>query len=181
MFFFAPPPIIHQIDAPLFDFEHFKATRVHPKSDPELMTALNRLYADCPSFRDLLASFEKEQPTIHILLIPMERNTLGSLKVDKIANGYLITVYVQNKFTRLGLDSREPWLGSILFALLEITRKDGVFGVSADKFIFTNEIETCAWNFQQKIRSELNRANQKPKLKLAKNGEVMAGFYWKKN
>ena len=151
MFPFPPPPIIHQIEAPLFDFEHFKATRVHPKSNPELMKAFNRLYADCPSFRDLMANLAKEQPTIHILLLPMEKNTFGTLKVDKIATGYLITVFVQNKFTRLDLDSREPWLGSILFALLEITRKDGVFGISHNKFIFTNEIETCAWNFQQKL------------------------------
>ena len=169
-----PIPYIQiQNDVKVFDFEFFKSTRVHPDSDHKLQLALARLYQDCPTFRVMISDFSKEQSNISLLLTTTVKRTFGTVQIDKTPNGYLITVFTQTKLANAGFDSIEPWLGSILFALLEFTRRDGVQKISPNRYLFDDKIEASMWFFQQKIRDELKKSKTIPKLKIADNGKVL--------
>jgi hypothetical protein len=158
-----------QNDVKPFDFTYFKSTRVHPGSDPRLQSALNRLYLDCPSFQTVIGHLSKEQPNISLLLATTEEKTFGTLKLDKSPNGYLITVFTQVKLANLESDAIEPWLGSILFALLDVTRKGDVLKLDSNTYLFDKKTETAMWYFQQKLRKELMKSKISPRLKLAQD------------
>ena len=168
-----PPGASAQVESLPFDFGTFKATRVHPKSDPTLIAALNRLYEDSPSFRVMLARFAKEEPKVVLYFECMEEKTLGLLLIKNTSENYLITVCVQGKLARLGFDSIEPWLGSLLFGLVEICHKDGVIESKTSYYVFDSSTESHMWNYQQELRKELGKANSLPKLNLAPNGMLL--------
>ena len=173
MILIIPPTVSAQVESLPFDFRAFKATRIHPKSDPCLMAALNRLYEDSPSFRVMLARFEKEEPKVILHFECMEERTLGFLLIETTSDNYLITVGVQGKLARLGFDSLEPWLGLLLFGLFEICHKDGVVETKTSHYVFDSSTESHMWNYQQELRKELGKANSQPKLNLAPNGILL--------
>lgn len=165
------PAVILQAEAQPFDFEKFKASRIHRESDPELMAALNRLYQDSPSFRQLLARFAKDQPNIILLLKPIEKKVYGSLGIIKLVDGYIVIVGVQTRLAKSGVDSLEPWLGFLVYGLLEISNKDGVIAQNQTSFLFNPSVEKRMWKFQLELRHELAQAGTRPKLKLNSDGE----------
>jgi hypothetical protein len=169
----AQPPVTDQPAAQAFDYNAFKLGHVHLKSDPSLLAALDRLYQDSPSFRILLARFATEQPKVILHFEPIEEPSFGMLIIQKTNDNYLITLGVQTKPRRLGLDSAEPWLGLILYGLFEISRKDGVFQVSEHRYLFHRSVESHMWNYQQNLRGELRTAGTEPRLVLTGNGKLL--------
>jgi hypothetical protein len=165
MLFLGPPPLTTP-QPQAFDWANFKATRLHPQSDPALRMALDRLFQDCPSFRALLAAFAGDQPSVRLLLETTEEKDYGGFVLHRTAGDYLIRVKVQARLVDLGYDSFEPWLGSLLFVLADLCRGRDVTQLSNGNWLLDPSAEATFWKNQRWLRLELNRATTKPRLKL---------------
>jgi hypothetical protein len=168
-----PPTVTVQADIQPFDLNAYNTTHIHPQSEPSLRAALSRLYQDVPSFRVLLARYATEHSNVMLNLQLTEERSFGSLVVDAIPNGYVISVVVQGKPARIGLDSLEPWLGSTLYGLFEISHEAKVLETLPNRYIFESSVLAHMWNYQDELRRALRKANSEPKLVLTGNGKLI--------
>lgn len=158
--------LMAQVPPAPFGFSESQAQRIRPDTEPHLLAALNRLYADAPSFRTLLEDFTRAEPDISLLFLSTEAKTPGTLVLRPLGQGYQVTLFVQTKLVRLNLDAYEPWLASILFCLREVCRSDRAHLVVGGEYRISPDVLNRSARFQETIRSELKRAPSLPPLRL---------------
>lgn len=166
--FFAAPALIAP-DAPFgenLDVTQFRETRLLRDSAPELIQAFERLNRDSPSFANLMTEFSREQPEVTLSLLKTEDKTFGTLVVKRTPGSYHITLGVQSKLARLGMDAVEPWLAAIVFALREVCRNERAHYPAQGNYRFTPEVAEKSARFQDEVRVELKRATTLPRLVL---------------
>lgn len=149
-----------------FDFDQFRSTRLRSDSSPELVQALVRLYQDSPAFAALLGRLAREEPKVTLSLLKTEDKTFGTLVVKRTPDSYHITLGVQTRLARLGLDAAEPWLAALVFALREVCRNERAHYLADGNYRFTPEVAEKSARFQDEVRVELKRANSLPRLVL---------------
>ena len=166
---FLPPAALVQAEARPFDFAAWKLAHVDPQSNPALVAALDRLHQDCPGFRAMLAAFAADQPRTSVLLGTMTERSYGQLGIVKVQDGFLIHVGVQAKLVDLGFDSYEPWLGSLLFALAEVSRADNVVQRKDQNYRFNSHVQDVFWSAQTSLRIEFEKAPSAARPRLTLN------------
>lgn len=149
-----------------FDFAQFRDTRLLRDSSPELIRAFERLHQDSPTFAALVARFAREEPEITLSLLKNEGKTFGTLVVKRTPGSYHITLGVQTKLARLGMDAVEPWLAALVFALREVCRNERAHYLAEGNFQFTPEVTEKSARFQDEVRIELKRSTSLPRLVL---------------
>jgi hypothetical protein len=102
----------------------------------------------------------------------MAEKSFGAIDIQVGPKGYLFVISIQSKLMKLHLDSMEPWVGSMMYCLLEISRQNLVLPITENHFIFNKMLQTRMWNYQRELRKELRMAPSRPKLKLAPDGQV---------
>lgn len=167
---FLPPAVTAK--APMDDLDAFISASIDPRSDPEVLTAIARLCKDAASFRVLLNEFSREQPNSKLIFKSTTDKTFGSIDFQTMNKGYLFVISVQSKLTRLHLDSLEPWVGSMIYCLHEMSRQDLLLPMAENNFVFNKMLQARMWNYQRELRKELRVANSQPKLKLATDGQA---------
>jgi hypothetical protein len=163
-------------DTYLFSYAGFKANHILGDSDPALLASLDRLVQDSPAFRDQIADLDRRETKLKLRLVPTEEATFGSLVVQPYPEGYLVVAKVQHALVKTGFDAQEPWLGSILFALADISRGSAVQPEANQAYVLSREAERRMWAFQRILRKDLAGAATLPKLKLAADGQRLYQF-----
>jgi hypothetical protein len=170
--------------------EAFMKARMLPGSDPELVDGFRNLYADSPRFKALVERLWTEQPQIQFGMLPMKEQDLsalstkagaaerarvqafGSCLIQPIPNGYKIVLLVQTKLTKLGLDTTEPWMAQMVFALLELATRDSVLDLGR-LLALDRKAQIKMWNFQRLLRGELKVAYPERYKAMARDGEYL--------
>lgn len=150
----------------VLDFTQFRDNRVLRDSSPELVQAFERLHQDSPAFATLVARFSREEPEVTLSLLKTEEKTFGTLVVKRTHGSYHITLGVQHRLARLGMDAVEPWLAALFFALREVCRNERAHYLAEGAYQFTPEIAETSARFQDEVRVELKRATTLPRLVL---------------
>lgn len=158
--------LMAQAPSTAFEFSEFKAQRLLPETEPQLLAALHRLHADSPAFTALLEDFAGTEPGISLAFRSTEGKTPGTLVLRPLGQGYQVTLFVQTKLVRLNLDACEPWLASLLFCLREVCRSDRAHLVEGGEYRISPEVLNRSARFQETIRSELKRSPSLPPLRL---------------
>lgn len=162
----------------------FLQTQVNSASDRDLLASLQTLYQDSASCRALLEAFWKEQPMIKLTLVTVEGlepgfkprkqdpPCFGLLFVQPTASGYHVIVAAQTELSQAGQDLADPWLAQMLFALLQITRRDSVVDLGK-RIAISPELQRRMWEFQRSIRTELRASRPDRYKQLAFDGEYL--------
>lgn len=141
--------------------DDFITQKIHIQSESELIGALRNLARDSETFRGVLNSFYNEQPRVTLLLTTTARPTFGDIKIHKTQYGYVLVLHVQEIPSAKKMDHIEPWLGSMIFLALEVSRNANSVRSSEIETDYTfseNSIKSM-WKFQKVIRSEISRSN----------------------
>jgi len=157
---------------------------MNPASDPALLGSLQNLYEDSGSCKVLLEAFWKEQPKIRLTLVTVEGlepgfrprkqdpPSFGLLFVQPTASGYDVIVAAQLELAQADQDMAEPWLAQMLFALLQITRRDSVVDLGK-RMAMSAELQRQMWEFQRSVRTELRTSRPARYNRLAFDGEYL--------
>lgn len=166
-----PPAVV--TPASNSQLDQFVAERIAPNSDPELREALRQTWQGSPSFREMLTALFAEQPKVRLELVKTDSESFGDLVLSKDPAIYPLRVLVQWRGVRRRKDLPEPWLASIIFALLEMSRRDAVLPQGGTDYQFAPSAKQRMWNFQALVRREL-RAHDLNRYKgMASSGEFL--------
>jgi hypothetical protein len=169
---------------PWQSLDAFITKQIDPASDPDMVARLKDLHQDSSRFRPVLEAIWLEQPKIRLTLLAItdldpalkpkknESASFGMLFVKPSSSGYELVVAVQTELVKQGQDSAEPWLGQILYALLELSRNDSV-EEKGKRFLMTKKLQRKMWDFQRQIRSELKAGQPEKYAKTAYDGEYL--------
>ncbi len=174
--FIAPPPLPAIVNTDSTSLlERFLTERVIPSSDPDLQEAFRRLWEGSTSFREVASALYREQPKIRLQLRKIDSESFGDITLSLDPQNYRLDLAVQWRGVRRGLDLPEPWLASLLFALREVSRSDGVVPAKGNEYTFSRQVKRLMWNFQAEIRRELRAHDPVRYRPLAASGEHL---YW---
>lgn len=151
--------------------EGFIASKIHSESEPNLVEALRTLHRYSPGFRATLEAFWREQHMTLLYLRKTSGPTSGNISIQKSNKGYVMHLFVQEAPTLRGLDRIEPWVASVVFLALEVSRRGGVTEIYPQQFEFSNELVRDMWDDQAKLRKELRKAGKEARSGLAWDGE----------
>ncbi len=144
-------------------------------ADPDLKAAFLSAWDASQSFREMVSELYRGQPKIRLIMQKMDSESFGNITLTGDSQTYPILLSVQWRGVIRGFDVGEPWLASLLFALLEVSRKDQVIPLDDENFEFSKMVRRKMWNFQSKVRRELRNSDPKKFKDLAASGEHL---YW---
>lgn len=169
------PPMVAQtppsIQTPTMNLEIFIANRIHPKSDPSLVSAMRNLYRDAPSFREILGAFFAEQPNTLLLLQRTDSFACVDIDLHRLASGYLLVVKVQDILELRKKDHIEPWVAISFLAVLEISRKYDLTETDETHYLISEGLLKRIWKYQARLRGDLRKANPLAYPLLCRDGE----------
>lgn len=145
------------------------------EADPDLKAAFLSAWEASQSFREMVSALYCEQPKIRLILQKMDSESFGDITLTGDSQTYPLVLDVQWRGVRRGIDVGEPWLASLLYALLEVSRKDNVISVDEQNYNFSPMVRKKMWNFQAKVRRELKKSDPEKFNGVAPSGEHL---YW---
>lgn len=151
----------------------FIANKILPSSNPHLIETLKSLETNSETVRNILTALWVEQPKVQLELQTTSKQTFGAVMVIKTSSSYQLRLFVQEQPYLQKHDALEPWLGSMLFMALEISRSADVNQVDDYTYSFKNALIKKMCKTQDIIRNELNNSGLPLFKNLSLDGQYM--------